>query len=75
MNFQLFQLYGELYKPITGTEVSRRFKLPDFKIIGTRCLSVLCTGLIYPPEYIPDNIYFRDLVDIRIIVPPEGFCQ
>ena len=33
-----------------GSEDSRRSRLSDFKVVG---LSALCTGLLYPPGYIP----------------------
>ena len=36
--------------PIMGFEVSRKLRLPDIKVIGTR-LSSLCNGRLYPRKY------------------------
>jgi hypothetical protein len=44
-------------KPWTGPESSRRLRLPNFKKIGTRSLSALRTGGLYPPPPFPQEIF------------------
>ena len=57
-NKSTYHIEGKaMYRPITGPEHPRKFRLTDFEKIDTRKLSVLCSGCLYPPVNTPGTIF------------------